>query len=755
MIDNIMKTTTHFSARRLVMTLLALLCTTVTSWAQLNGEGTKASPYLINNEDDWTTFTSNINSGVDATAYYKLTRDITLGNDINPITTVVGDVKNKPFSGTFDGDYHTIHINMYRETAYAALFGVTVGATIKNLKVDGTINTSNKFAGAFLAYNNGSTTKITNCISSVHIICDNIVTVDPNKPYDCTHGGFAGQNESGSLRFENCIFDGSITDSKKVKTANKCTGFVGWVNNQVYYTNCTMAGVIDVKPNDESLNNSIATFHRLAKTAKANFEGDSYYVIDYTYSGLPVQGVPALTEAPKNTISRVYIEDRCNYYVPGAEISNDKVTYYGWTLTQGTDYLINIVSTSADNKMVYKGINEYGGSFSKDVDPTYQLNVTTWDASAKTGWHAISSPVDHQTFATTNHLTLAEKHNIYRYDESKRQWQEYRNEANIFNEFENSRGYIYRTEENGGNIGFNGTVNTGNVDCELSYTEKSDNLAGFNLIGNPYMHDIYKSVAIPNEKLSDGYCILTVEGTWEYKTDDIAIPAGTAIMVQANEQTKGDYIITLTDTDMAPASKDSNNEIWFTVKNNEYSDVAHVEFKKGNGFNKMPHYNDVAPMLYINKEGKGFASANMNDDVKLINLSLEVKQMSRYTLSFKANGNFNYLHLIDRMTGNDIDMLIEDEYSFVSSSSDNADRFIVKLSNDVTSTGSMSDSFAWQNGSEIIIDGQGQLQIFDITGRMLSTMTINGQQSIDALSTGIYVFRMIGETIKTQKIIVK
>lgn len=121
MTDNIMKTATHFLARRLVMTLLALLITSVTSWAQLNGEGTKASPYLINNEDDWTTFTSNINSGVDATAYYKLTCDITLGNDINPITTVVGDTKERTFKGTFDGDFHTIHLNMYRETTYAAL----------------------------------------------------------------------------------------------------------------------------------------------------------------------------------------------------------------------------------------------------------------------------------------------------------------------------------------------------------------------------------------------------------------------------------------------------------------------------------------------------------------------------------------------------------------------------------------------------------------------------------------------------------
>ena len=745
-----MKTATHCLARRLVMTLLALLITTITSWAQLDGKGTKASPYLINNEGDWMIFTNNVNNGIDAQAYYKLTNDITLGKD-TPITTVVGDSKNKPFKGTFDGDYHTIHLNMYRETTYAALFGVTNGVTIMNLKVDGTINTTNKFAGAFLAYNNGSTTKLTNCISSVHIICDDIVTVDPAKPYDCTHGGLVGQNESGTLRFENCIFDGRITDSKKVKTANKCTGFVGWVNNNVFYTNCTMAGFIDVKPNDESLKNSMANFHRLANTAKATFDDNTYYVRDYSYDDASRQGKPASTEAPENTISRVYSDGNKDYYVPGAEISNDVVTYDGWTLTQGTDYLINIVSTSADNKMVYKGINEYGGSFSKDVAPTYQLNVTTWYASAKSGWQAIASPVKDQTFATTNHLTLAAKHNIYRYDESKRQWQEYRNEANIYNEFENGRGYIYRTEENGGNIGFNGTTNTGNVTCELTYTEKSDNLAGFNLIGNPYIHNIYKSVSFPNEKLADGYCVLTIEGTWAYKTDDTAIPAGTAIMVQATTACD----IVMTDTDAAPTKRDSSNEIWFTVKNSEYSDVAHVEFSEGTGFHKLAHYNEDAPMLYIKNNGESFASANMSEDEKVIGLSFEAKQMSRYTLSFKANGNFNYLHLIDRMTGNDIDMLIEDEYSFVSSSSDNADRFIVKLSNDGISTSPMTESFAWQNGSEIIVDGQGQLQIFDVTGRMVSTTTINGQQSIDALPTGIYVFRMIGEKIKTQKIIVK
>ena len=169
---------------------------------------------------------------------------------------------------------------MERSENYAAPFGITDGATISNLRIEGVIRTDHKFAGGLIAYSNNKnnrTTLVQNCISSVHIICDEIITLDPNKPHDCTHGGLVGQNESGTLRFENCIFDGSITDSKDVKTATKCTGFVGWVNNNVYYVNCTMAGKIDVKANDETLKNSMANFHRLANSARAYFT-NTYFI---------------------------------------------------------------------------------------------------------------------------------------------------------------------------------------------------------------------------------------------------------------------------------------------------------------------------------------------------------------------------------------------------------------------------------------------------------------------------------------------
>ena len=177
-----------------------------------------------------------------------------------------------------------------------------------------------------------------------------------------------------------------------------------------------MAGLIDVKPNDDELPNSMANFHRLANNAKAHYDGYSYYIIDYTYNDLPKQGVQALKSSPANEISKVYINGRETLYVPEAVIINEDVTYYGWTLTEGVDYLIDIVSTSEGNSVVVNGINNYVGSFSSVAAPTCEISVNIWDETDNSGWQAISSPVDRQRFDNVNHMTSS-IHNIYYYDE--------------------------------------------------------------------------------------------------------------------------------------------------------------------------------------------------------------------------------------------------------------------------------------------------------------------------------------------------
>ncbi len=97
----------------------------------LDGAGTPASPYLINNLADLKLFAKKVNAGNEANKYYKLTSDIIITGDWTPIGT-----QAKPFKGTFDGDNHTIYgsykVNIEKNEG-AGLFGVTSNATIKNV----------------------------------------------------------------------------------------------------------------------------------------------------------------------------------------------------------------------------------------------------------------------------------------------------------------------------------------------------------------------------------------------------------------------------------------------------------------------------------------------------------------------------------------------------------------------------------------------------------------------------------------------
>ena len=762
-----MKTTTDIFARRLALTLLAVLTTTV-AWAQLSGAGTEAYPYIISSRSDWDYFETKVNAKDEdyVAAYYELVNDLTLGEEGNPITTVVGNAKAKPFKGTFDGGNHTIHINMRRTNDFAAPFGVTNGATIKNLTVDGTITTNHKFAAGFVGYANNDknlTTTLINCISRVHISCDSILqhinvngqeTTSGTRPYDCTHGGLVGQNEAGRLAFINCAFEGSITDSKENKTANKCTGFVAWVNIGVSYSNCIMAGTIDVKPNDDNLKNSMATFHRLAQNIKATFDENapSYYINDYTHPSLKKDGTQALEAIPDNKLVKIYTVDKKDYYIPGVTVDGYDVSFCSEKLVENQDYLINIETLSpTERKLTISGNNNFGGIYTEDIESSIDVNVPTWESTSKTGWRAISSPINGQAFSGVTNLKSVSKHNIYRYDESKRQWQEYRNDANRYNVFENGRGYVYRSEDVIGVVSFNGKCNTGKLKLTLSRADKVDDLTGFNLIGNPYAHEIYKGVEISNEFLADDYYILLPNGNWEVTSDSEAIPVGSAILVQATK----DNAKLVFDEDATATKRASSDNIWFTVANSEYSDVACVNFREGHSLNKMAHYNEDAMMLYIINDGENFASANMSESDGIIELGFEAKKLGQYTLTFKANGSFGYMHLIDKMTGADIDLLADNEYSFIGTDGDDNDRFIVKLSENAGNTTSVNDCFAWQSGNDVIVEGNGQLQIFDVTGRMVMTQNVNGIETINVNANGVYIFRLIGNETKTQKIVVR
>ena len=106
-----------------------------------------------------------------------------------------------------------------------------------------------------------------------------------------------------------------------------------------------------------------------------------------------------------------------------------------------------------------------------------------------------------------------------------------------------------------------------------------------------------------------------------------------------------------------------------------------------------------------------------------------------------------YLHLIDRLNGNDIDLIAQPDYTFSSGNNDYSGRFQLRFAKNNETNG--NELFAYcQNGKVIVIDPNPQavLQVIDMTGRRVNN---------DQLAPGIYVLRLITpEGGKTQQIVV-
>ena len=167
--------------------------------------------------------------------------------------------------------------------------------------------------------------------------------------------------------------------------------------------------------------------------------------------------------------------------------------------------------------------------------------------------------------------------------------------------------------------------------------------------------------------------------------------------------------------------------------------------------------------VYIPVESKDYAVVSAESDMGELPVSFKAEKNGNYTFSVNAEDvTFSYLHLIDNLTGADVDLLQQPEYTFNAKVSDYASRFKVVFVANGPSTGSGTDgseTFAFEsNGNWIIAnEGSATLLVIDLNGRILSSEQINGcaETRINA-AAGVYVMRLVnGENVKTQKVIVK
>ena len=447
--------------------------------------------------------------------------------------------------------------------------------------------------------------------------------------------------------------------------------------------------------------------------------------------------------------------------------ANTSVTLPALTLAQNVAFTVNSGATLTVTGDITQASGsaieiENGGQLicNNQVYVKMKKNITAWDGS--NGWYAIASPVNNQAFGDVVNLVNTANnplHNIYRYDETEIEWEEYRDSQNIFTSFENGRGYLFRTEDNHGMIEFKGNINVEDVEYGLSYACTDENYKGFNLIGNPFTQNITWANLTKTNVDSEGYYLLeetgTEQGKWAVvKSSSAAIAPMRAFLVQA---TGNNPSVTFSRVANKEENRSEAAHITFNVSNSQYSDEAFVMFKEGYGLNKIEHRNSDIPMLYVIDNDERYAIADMDETVNAINLGFEAMTIGQYKLSLKTSGDFSYLHLIDKLTGNDVDVLTDTDYSFIGAPQDIASRFIVRMQLSHISNDSESSIFAYQSGDDIIVEGEGTLQIFDITGRMVYTQSVNGVEtmSTSSMPTGVYILRLIGDDVKTQKIVVK
>ena len=207
--------------RKKLLSILALLCLTVTSAMALDfaGQGTQELPYLITSIEDWNNLAEDVSSGESYSGkYFQLTDNISVTNMVG------GGGGSYVFSGIFDGDGHTITFNSANATEqYIAPFRFISNATIKNLKVAGSVSSSNRFAGGIVAYAKGTST-VTGCMNSTSI------TINGDKS-NASNGGIVGMvGSSGNLTITGCVFNGEMNNNPTSSSYNWC-GILGLCNS--------------------------------------------------------------------------------------------------------------------------------------------------------------------------------------------------------------------------------------------------------------------------------------------------------------------------------------------------------------------------------------------------------------------------------------------------------------------------------------------------------------------------------------------
>ena len=412
------------------------------------------------------------------------------------------------------------------------------------------------------------------------------------------------------------------------------------------------------------------------------------------------------------------------------------------------------VTTITNNLGADRLVIAEGGQLvtANDVNATIRRFVNFYQGEYD-NYYLISTPVDGQDPVDAG-MTGGE-YDLYAFDQSEQgeEWQNY--EANEFATLESGKGYLYANNY-GGFIKMSGLMDATADDVTVDYVS-GKNFAGWNLIGNPYPCNV--TIGTPFYRLAEGGAALATVAT----DNSVAIAPMEGVFVYADEEND----ITFTKASNVSTTGNGRNVINMRVRRNDVtkggcveSDNAIVRFGEGSLLRKLVLNPDL-PQIYVAQDGADYAIVNAEAEGELP-ISFRAAENGNYTISVNAEEvSFGYLHLIDNKTGVNVDLLQTNNYTFDANTADYACRFkLVFATNSICEdVDGGNETFAYFNGSAWVVngvDGGAILQVVDMTGRVILSNDAKAGISVNAMSQGIYVLRLIdGDNVKIQKIINK
>ena len=189
--------------------------------SQPHGKGTEADPYQIGTAQEMAWLAYAVNNQMESAGYCAvLTADIDLGYCQWPVIGVLSSNGQRAYTGTFDGQGHTVsglNITSLGGRQKLGLFGVAQDAVIENLTVRGNIDltgvrsydtTTGYIIGGVLGSGEGGGVTIRSCVSQVDI---SVSFVNDQKAQNSAVGGLVGRlSGSGSHEITNCRNEGRI-----------------------------------------------------------------------------------------------------------------------------------------------------------------------------------------------------------------------------------------------------------------------------------------------------------------------------------------------------------------------------------------------------------------------------------------------------------------------------------------------------------------------------------------------------------------